>query len=50
MANRPTRQRKEDRLTSPGATAEQIRCDVIVGPFDQAVREMDKKVVESVGL
>lgn len=43
MANRPTRQRKEDRLTSPGATAEQIRCDVIVGPFDQAVREMDKR-------
>lgn len=43
MANRPTRQRKEDRIVSPGATAPQIRCDVSLGPFDQAVREMDKK-------
>lgn len=43
MAQRPTRQRKEDRITNPGATAEQIRCDVCLGPFDQAVREMDRK-------
>lgn len=43
MAQRPTRQKKEDRILHQGATAAQIRCDVCVGPFDQAVREMDKK-------
>lgn len=43
MASKPTRQRKEDRLTNPGATAAQIRCDVCLGPFDNAVRAMDRK-------
>ena len=43
MAQRPTRQKKEDRLTNPGATAAQIRCDVCLGPFDQAVRAADRK-------
>lgn len=43
MANRPTRQRKEDRLVNPGATAAQIKCDMCLGPFDTAVRAMDKK-------
>jgi hypothetical protein len=37
------RQRKEDRVIHQGATAAQIRCDVCLGPFDQAVREMDRK-------
>lgn len=40
---RPMRQRKEDRVIHQGATAAQIRCDVCLGPFDQAVREMDRK-------
>jgi hypothetical protein len=43
MAQRPTRQKKEDRLTNPRATAAQIRCDVCLGPFDQAVRAADKR-------
>lgn len=45
MAQRPKpmRQRKEDRVLHQGATAAQIRCDVCLGPFDQAVREMDRK-------
>lgn len=43
MAQRPTRQRKEDRLVNPGSTAAQIRCDAVLGPFDVAVRAMDKK-------
>lgn len=45
MAQRPKpmRQRKEDRVIHKGATAAQIRCDVCLGPFDQAVREMDRK-------
>lgn len=45
MAQRPKpmRQRKEDRVIHQGATAAQIRCDVCLGPFDQAVREMDRK-------
>ena len=40
---RPMRQRKEDRVIQQGATAAQIRCDGGLGPFDQAVREMDRK-------
>lgn len=45
MAQRPKpmRQRKEDRVIHQGATAAQIRCDVCLGPFDQAAREMDRK-------
>ena len=43
MAQRPTRQKKEDRLINPGATAAQIKCDVSLAPFDNACREMDKK-------
>lgn len=40
---RPMRQRKEDRVIHQGATAAQIKCDMCLGPFDQAVREMDRK-------
>lgn len=45
MAQRPKpmRQRKEDRVLHQGATAAQIKCDMCLGPFDQAVREMDRK-------
>jgi hypothetical protein len=43
MAQKPTRQRKDDRLLHPAATAEQIRCDAALGPFDTAVRAMDRK-------
>jgi hypothetical protein len=43
VAQKPTRQKKEDRILHQGATAQQIRCDVCLGPFDQAVREMDRK-------
>lgn len=43
MANRPTRQKKDDRILHKGATANQIRADLSLAPFDKAVREMDKK-------
>jgi len=43
IAKRPTRQRKEDKLLYPAATAEQVRCDLALGPFDAAVRAMDRK-------
>ncbi len=50
MAQKPTRQRKDDRLLHPAATAEQIRCDAALGPFDTAVRAMDRRVAVVLGL
>jgi hypothetical protein len=43
MAQRPTRKKKEDRILSKGATAEEIRADLSLAPFDHAAREMDKR-------
>lgn len=43
MANRPTRQKKDDRILHKGATANAIRADLSLAPFDAVVREMDKK-------
>jgi hypothetical protein len=43
MAQKPTRQRKDDRLLHPAATAEQIRCDAALGPFDTAIRAADRR-------
>jgi hypothetical protein len=43
MANRPTRQKKDDRILHKGATANQIKSDLSLAPFDRAVREMDKR-------
>lgn len=43
MAKRPTRQKLEDRVLHQGSTAAQIKCDLCLGPFDNAVREMEKK-------
>lgn len=43
MANRPTRQKKDDRFLSGRATAKEIQCDMSLAPFDKAVREMDKR-------
>lgn len=43
MAQRPMRQKKDDRLLHKGATAGQVRCDMSLAPFDHGVREMDKK-------
>ena len=43
MANRPTRQKKDDRILHKAATANEIRADLSLAPFDKAVREMDKK-------
>ena len=40
---RPRRQRKSDRLLNPGATANEIRADHIVAPFDRLARKMDRK-------
>jgi len=42
MAQRPMRQKKDDRLLHKGATAAEIRSDMALGPFDKAVRETDK--------
>lgn len=43
MAQRPTRQKKDDRILHKGATANAIRADLSLAPFDAAVREMDKR-------
>ena len=43
MAQRPTRQKKDDRILHKGATANEIRADLSLAPFDKAVREMDKR-------
>ena len=43
MASRPTRQKKDDRILHKGATANEIRADLSLAPFDKAVREMDKR-------
>lgn len=43
MANRPTRQKKDDRILHKGATANAIRADLSLAPFDAAVRAMDRK-------
>jgi hypothetical protein len=37
------RKKKEDRILSKGATAEEIRADLSLAPFDHAAREMDKR-------
>lgn len=39
----PKRQRKADRLISPGASATEIRCDYALAPFDRLSRQMDTK-------
>jgi len=41
--NRPTRQRKSDRLICPGSSANEIACDYAMAPFDRAAIEMDRK-------
>jgi hypothetical protein len=38
---RPHRQRKDDRLMTPGASPEEIRCDFALGPLDTAARKYD---------
>ena len=43
MAKRPTRQKKDDRILHKGATANEIKSDLALAPFDAAVREMDKR-------
>jgi hypothetical protein len=43
MAQRPTRQKKDDRILHRGATANEIKADLSLAPFDKAVREMDKR-------
>ena len=43
MAQRPTRQKKDDRILHKGATANEIRADLSLAPFDKAVRDMDRK-------
>jgi hypothetical protein len=43
MAQRPTRQKKDDRILHKGATANEIKADLALAPFDAAVREMDRK-------
>ena len=40
---RPVRQRKADRLISPGSSPDEIRCDYAVAPFDHMAQEMDRK-------
>ena len=50
MAKRPTRQRKEDKLLHPRATAEQVRCDLALGPFDAAVRAADRNGCYGIGV
>ena len=40
---RPKRERKSDRLIHPGATANQIKCDFALAPFDKAARDMEHR-------
>lgn len=39
----PIRQRKHDRLMTPGASSAEIACDHAVAPFDRACRDMERK-------
>lgn len=41
--SRPRRQFKADRLLCPDASANEMRCDMAVAPFDRACTEMDQK-------
>jgi hypothetical protein len=43
MAQRPTRQKKDDRILHKGATANEIKSDLALAPFDAAVRAMDRR-------
>jgi len=43
MAKRPTRQKKYDRILHKSATANEIKADLSLAPFDAAVRAMDKR-------
>jgi hypothetical protein len=43
MAKRPTRQKKDDRILHKGATANEIKADLALAPFDAAVRAMDRR-------
>jgi hypothetical protein len=43
MAQRPTRQKKDDRILHKSATANEIKADLALAPFDAAVREMNRK-------
>ena len=43
MAQRPTRQKKNDRILHKGATANAIKADLSLAPFDKAVRDADKR-------
>jgi hypothetical protein len=43
MAQRPTRQKKDDRILHKGATANEIKADLSLAPFDKAVRAMDRR-------
>lgn len=40
---RPRRERKSDRLISPDARAEEIRCDMAIAPLDRLARTMDER-------
>ncbi|MAI58323.1 MAG: hypothetical protein CML56_04985 [Rhodobacteraceae bacterium] len=37
------RQKKDDQLLNPGATREEIECDLATAEFDRTVRAMDQK-------
>lgn len=39
----PRRQRKADRLLNPDANALEIRCDMMLAPFDHAMNAMEEK-------
>lgn len=43
QAQRPRRQRKGDRMITPGATAAEIRCDYALAPFDRLAEDLDRK-------
>lgn len=42
-ANRPRRERKADRILTPDARAEEIRCDAALAPLDRLARQMDDR-------
>ena len=40
---RPNRTRKDDRLTHRGVSANEVQCDLALGPFDRMARETDAR-------
>lgn len=43
MAKRKSAPRKSDRLLNPGASKDEVRCDLATAPLDRVARDMERK-------